>query len=162
MRGILRDQPELIGLATYGAVLLAALAAATVLTGCGGVQSRVRGGRIGEVIDQVPERADFYEAVGIGASDPKLATETQRKALARDAAIVKAQYELLSMIKGVTLEGGVSVEQAMESDSVLAARVNDSLRGARVLKAEFTADGGCVATLRLPKSALERAAGVYP
>ncbi|MDX6771228.1 MAG: hypothetical protein SF051_16985 [Elusimicrobiota bacterium] len=134
------------------AAAAAAVLAALALVGCGGVERRVRDGRVGAVIDQEPDRRSYYEAIGIGASDPSLPTETQRKALARDAAIVKAQYELLSMIKGVELEGGVTVSQALEKDSLLTARVHDSIRGAEVLKSEFTDDGGCVATLRLPKS----------
>ncbi len=132
----------------------AAVAAAMGTTGCSGVVARVRSGQLGEVIDQKPEQRGYFEAIGIGASDPAMPTATQRKALARDAAIVKAQYELLSLIKGVTLEGGVTVSQAMEKDSSLSARVHDMLRGAEVRKTEFTSDGGCVVTLRLPKDRL--------
>ncbi|MDE2140991.1 MAG: hypothetical protein KGJ84_01095 [Elusimicrobia bacterium] len=134
---------------TAGAAALALSAA-----GCSGVVSRVHQGQIGEVIDQTPERSGYFEAIGIGASDPATPTATQRKALARDAAVVKAQYELLSLIKGVTLDGGVTVSQAMEKDSSLTARVHDMLRGAEIRKTEFTSDGGCVVTLRLPKSRL--------
>ncbi|MFI5346585.1 MAG: hypothetical protein ACHQ51_09450 [Elusimicrobiota bacterium] len=131
-----------------------AAALALAAAGCSGVVSRVHQGQIGEVIDQTPERRGYFEAIGIGASDPATPTATQRKALSRDAAIVKAQYELLSQIKGVTLDGGVTVSQAMEKDSTLTARVHDMLRGAEVRKTEFTADGGCVVTLRLPKARL--------
>lgn len=137
----------------------AAVLAAAMMTGCSGVTRRVHQGQIGETIDQTPERRGYFEAIGIGASDPATPTVTQRKALARDAAIVKAQYELLSLIKGVTLEGGVTVSQAMEKDSTLAAKVHDMLRGAEVRKTEFTADGGCVVTMRLPKNRLDRVAG---
>ncbi len=131
--------------------------AAALLAGCGGVERRVHKGSVDAVIDQSPVRGAYFEAIGIGASDPALPTDTQRKALARDAAIVKAQYELLSMIKGVRLDGGVTVRRALEADSALEARVADAIAGAEIRKSEFTADGGCVVTLRLPKSALERA-----
>jgi hypothetical protein len=134
---------------------LAALAA-----GCSGVENRVRGGKVPQVLDQNPVRGGFIEAIGIGASDPTLPTETQRKALARDAAIVKAQYELLSMIKGVTLEGGITVSRALETDSNLEARVHDAIRGAEIRKTEFTSDNGCVVTMRLPKKRLEVLMGV--
>ena len=137
---------------------MAALVAATA--GCGGVQSRVREGQVQSVIDQRPDRSGYVEAIGIGASDPTLATETQRKSLARDAAIVKAQYELLSMVKGVELEGGVTIGRALEKDSTLAARLKETLSGAEVLKSEFTSDNGCVVTMRLPKSRLEEMMGV--
>ena len=113
-----------------------------------------------QVLAQKPVRGGFIEAIGIGASDPALPTETQRKALARDAAIVKAQYELLSMVTGVTLDGGVTVSQAMETDSNLAAELRAVIRGAEIRKTEFTADNGCVVTLRLPKSRLEKLMGV--
>lgn len=136
-----------------------AVLAAIVMTGCSGVVSRVHKGRVGEVINQTPERHSFIEAIGIGASEPSIPTETQRKALSRDAAIVKAQYELLSMVKGVELEGGVTVSQAMEKDSLLAARVKDTIRGAEILKSEFTSDGGCVVTIRLPRYKLEQQMG---
>ena len=138
---------------------LAAAAAALTLTACSGVRPRLHGGRVPDVINETPEKRAYYEAIGIGASDPALPTETQRKALARDAAIVKAQYELLSLIKGVKLEGGYSVSQALSEDSSLATRVDDTIRGARVLKSEFTTDGGCFVTVRLPKEELEKATG---
>ena len=96
---------------------------AMIITGCGGVTSRVKNGTVQNVIDQSPNRMGYIESIGIGASDPALATETQRKALARDAAIVKAQYEMLSMVKGVELEGGVTVDRALETDSSLEARL---------------------------------------
>ena len=141
-------------------LLLAAAASVVTLSACGGVPKRVHNGKLGQMIDQTPDRGSFLETIGIGASDPKLSTDTQRKALARDAAIVKAQYELLSMVKGVTLEGGVTVERAMEADSELSARVRDMVKGAEIVQSEFTSDNGCVVTLRLPKKRMERMMGV--
>lgn len=131
------------------------------MTACGGgVNSRVHTGTVDTVINQKPAQSGYIEAIGIGASDPTMTSDTQRKALARDAAIVKAQYELLSMIKGVTLEGGVTVNRAIETDSKLEARVNDAIKGAEILKTEFTSDNGCVVTMRLPKARLEQMMGV--
>ena len=137
-----------------------ALAAAGALAACSGVTSRVRDGKVQATIDQKAQRGGQLEAIGIGASDPALATDTQRKALARDAAIVKAQYEMLSMVKGVTLEGGITVDRAMETDSTLETKIRQTIQGAEIVKSEFTADDGCVVTLRLPKRRLERMMGV--
>jgi len=136
------------------------LAALAALAACSGVQSRVHDGKVETTIDQKAARGGQLEAIGIGASDPTLATDTQRKALSRDAAIVKAQYEMLSMVKGVTLEGGITVDRAMEKDSSLETKIMETIRGAEIVKSEFTADNGCVVTLRLPKSRLERMMGV--
>ena len=141
------------------AVLAAALAVA-MSGGCSSVRSRLAHGRVPDVIDEKPERGSYYEAIGIGAGDTTLTTETQRRSLARDAAIVKAQYELLSMIKGVELDGGYTVSRAISVDSKLATRVNASIRGAQVLKSEFTTDGGCVVTVRLAKEELRRETGL--
>jgi hypothetical protein len=126
------------------------------MSGCGGVTSRVHHGTVDTTINQRPDAGRYLEAIGIGASDPALLTDTQRKALARDAAIVKAQYEMLSMVKGVTLKGGVKVERAMETDSSLEATVLDAIRGAEIVKSEFTADNGCVVTLKLPRARLAK------
>lgn len=141
-----------------GAVLVAAVGLAAV--GCGGPKSRVHKGKVDMTIDQDPDQKKFIESIGIGASDPALASDTQRKALARDAAIVKAQYEMLSMVKGVNLEGGITVARAMETDSTLEAKLKETIRGAEIYKSEFTADNGCVVTLRIPKKRLEEMMGV--
>lgn len=140
--------------------LAGALALAGVLQGCAGIPSRLEQGKVQQTMDQRPNRWRYLEAIGIGASDPALPTETQRKALARDAAIVKAQYELLAMLGGVELEGGLTVDRALETNSKLEARLKETIRGAEVVKTEFTADNGCVVTLRLPKRRLERMMGL--
>ena len=137
------------------------LACLVTMTAChGGVSSRVHKGTVDTVINQKPDRGGYIEAIGIGASDPSMTSDTQRKALARDAAIVKAQYELLSMVKGVQLEGGITVARAIETDSNLEAKLKETIKGAEVVKSEFTADNGCVVTLRLPKKRLEEMMGV--
>jgi hypothetical protein len=140
--------------------VFAALAAAVLASACAGPRSRLADGRVPDVINEKPEHRGYFEAIGIGAADPALPTETQRRALARDAAIVKAQYELLSMVKGVELVGGYKVSRAISVDSSLESRVKASITGAEVLKSEFTKDGGCVVTLRLPKDRLEADTGL--
>jgi len=64
------------------------------------------------------------------------------------------------MVKGVELEGGIRVDQALEKDSSLTTRLKETIRGAEVLKTEFTSDNGCVVTLRLPKKRLAKLMGV--
>lgn len=142
------------------AMVLCVAGLALLGTACNGVRSRVKKGQVTQTIDQEPDRGSYIEAIGIGASDPALPTDTQRKALSRDAAIVKAQYELLSMVKGVKIEGGITVQRAIETDSTLEAKINEVIKGAEIHKSEFTADNGCVVTLRLPKQRLEKMMGV--
>jgi len=98
---------------------------------------------------------DAIYARGIGAADQTLENKTQRMATSRNAAIVNAQYNLLSMVKGVELEGGITVEKAIETDSLLATKIDAVIKGAQVVRTEWTADDGCVVILKLPKSMLK-------
>lgn len=127
---------------------------------CGGSHNRVNNGRVPNTINQNPDQGSFWEAIGIGSADPALATDTQRKATARDAAIVKAQFEMLSFIKGVEVSGGITVQRSMETDSTLESRIKDVIAGAEIVKTEFTNDNGCVVTIHLPKSRVEKLMGV--
>ena len=78
-------------------------------------------------------------------------------ATSRNASIINAQYNMLSFIKGVQLEGGIMVEKAIETDSALATTINSLIKGAQVVKTEWTSDDGCVVVLRLPKAVLKNA-----
>ncbi len=137
-----------------GAALAAAFAA-----GCG-TKSYVKGGKVMDTITQDPAKGSNIEAIGIGAADSSLPTQTQRRALSRDASIVKAQFEMLSMVKGVEIEGGITVSRAIEKDSTLEAKLKDVIKGAEIVKTEFTSDDGALTTLRLPKKRLEAMMGV--
>ncbi|OGS33503.1 MAG: hypothetical protein A2293_08250 [Elusimicrobia bacterium RIFOXYB2_FULL_49_7] len=62
---------------------------------------------------------------------------------------------MLSLVKGVKLEGGITVEKAIETDSLLATSVNAAIKGAQVVRSEWTSDDGCVVVLRLSKKTLK-------
>ncbi len=100
---------------------------------------------------------NYIFARGIGAADQALENKTQRMATSRNASIVNGQYNMLSFIKGVQLEGGITVEKAIETDSVLATKLNSVIKGAQVVRSEWTSDDGCVVVLRLSKLALKEA-----
>jgi len=125
------------------------------LVGCSSGSSYVKKGEIQKTITQQAENSRYIEALGIGAADATLKNTTQRRATSRDAAIVQAQYEMLSYVKGVQLEGGITVEKAMETDSKLESYLKEVIRGAEIIKNEWTNDDGCVVTLRLDKKKLE-------
>ena len=139
-------------------VLLAA--AGVFLAACGAKKEYVKKGEINRTLEQEAVQKEYIEAVGIGAADAALTNKTQRMATARNAAIVAAQYEMLSMIKGVELEGGIRVEKAMETDSVLQTKIDEAIKGAEIVKSEFTSDDGCLVTLRLLKKRLQEMMGV--
>jgi len=122
--------------------------------GCSHKNTYVKKGEIEKTIDQQAENSRYVTALGIGAADATLTNATQRRATSRDAAIVQAQYEMLSYVKGVQLEGGITVEKAMETDSKLESYLKEMIKGAEIIKNEWTNDDGCVVTLRLDKKKL--------
>jgi hypothetical protein len=120
----------------------------------------VKKGKVVDVIEQNMVTGKYIQSIGIGASDPALPTDTQRKATARNAAIVQAQFEMLSVIKGVEIEGGITVSRAMETDSTLESRLKNVIKGAETVSTRFTSDGGALVVLRLPKKRLQRLEGI--
>lgn len=133
---------------------LLSIAAVAGLVGCT-AKSYVKRGEIEKTITQQQEGSRYIEALGIGAADSTLTNNTQRRATSRDAAIVQAQYEMLSYVKGVQLEGGMTVQKAMETDSKLESYLKESIKSAQIVKNEWTNDDGCVVTLRLDKKKLQ-------
>jgi hypothetical protein len=136
---------------------LLSLFSLAVLAGCGGNQTYVKKGEIQKTITQEAENSRYIQALGIGAADSTLTNSTQRRATSRDAAIVQAQYEMLSYVKGVQLEGGITVEKAMETNSKVETYLKEVIKGAEIIKTEWTNDDGCVVTLRLDKKKIEGA-----
>ncbi|MBI4064215.1 MAG: hypothetical protein HY401_07950 [Elusimicrobia bacterium] len=131
-----------------------------ILAACGGVKSKVKKGEVMQTIDQESVTGGYVESIGIGGADPALPNQTQRRSLSRDAAIAKAQFEMLSMVKKIEVEGGTTVQDAISKDSTLETRLQETLSGAEILKTEWTNDDGCVVTMRIPKKRLESMMGI--
>lgn len=131
---------------------------AVVLYGCASSMEKGTVSKSGEIQREWVEEGvteNYVFARGIGAADQKLENKTQKMATSRNSAIVNAQYNMLSIVKGVKLEGGITVEKAIETDSVLATNIDAAIKGAQVIRSEWTADDGCVIILRLSKAALK-------
>ena len=141
------------------AVLFVAGIMGFVLSGCGG-SAFVQDGKMKDIIQEQTLNDRYVEVVGMGRSDANLPDATGRRAVSRNAAVVDAQYRLVSILKGVKIEGGVTIEKAMETDSKVKATVDDSIRGATTTKTEWTADDGCMVTMRLDKEGLAKQLGV--
>ncbi|MHB0996056.1 MAG: hypothetical protein ACYC2I_06785 [Elusimicrobiales bacterium] len=137
-----------------------AVAAALLLAGCSSSPEKGTVAKTGEIEREWVEEGitkNYIFARGIGAADQALENKTQRMATSRNASIVNGQYNMLAFIKGVSLEGGITVEKAIETDSVLATKIDSVIKGAQVVRTEWTSDDGCVVVLRLPKKALKEA-----
>jgi hypothetical protein len=111
-------------------------------------------------MDSVSDLRDRLETTGIGAPNPNLPSETQRKATARDAALLKARYEMSMVIRGLVLRSGITVAAAAELDPTLDERVKSTVYAAEI-RTEFTPDDGCVVSLRLSKSLAAKELGVH-
>ncbi len=98
---------------------------------------------------------NYVFARGIGAADQTLENKTQKMATSRNSAIVNAQYNMLSVVKGVKLEGGIT-EKAIETDSMLATTIDTAIKSAQVVRSEWTSDDGCIVILQLSKKALKK------
>ena len=141
--------------------ILAVGVLALASVGCNNkAQSNVKKGEINQTIDLESNKKNFLEVVGIGAADQTLTNSTQKKATSRNAAVVDAQYRLLSMVKGLRVVGGITVEKAMETDSKIQTIIDAELKGAEEVKYEWTSDDGCLVTMRLDKKRLEKMMGV--
>jgi hypothetical protein len=141
-----------IAIKGLGAVLLGA-----VLFGCATAPNKGVVSNAGEIDREWVEEGvtpNYVFARGIGAADQSMENKTQKMATSRNASIVNAQYNMLSLLKGVQMEGGITVEKAIETDSTLKTRIDAVIKGAQVVRSEWTADDGCVIVLRLSKKAL--------
>ncbi|NQS89392.1 hypothetical protein HQ584_06360 [Patescibacteria group bacterium] len=128
------------------------LVSVVLVVGCASSKHTIKSGgghMLADTWKDSPITNVFIQTTGIGVADKKLSSKTQRRATSREAAIVQAQYEMLSTLKGVKIDGEITVKKAMEDDSRIVARVNDFLKGARVVKCEWLEDDSCVVTLQL-------------
>lgn len=137
-----------------GFVLLIAAA------GCGPGSQYLDNGKLKNTIEEQNIGAKYIEVVGIGRTDPNITDATGRKAVSRNAAVVDAQYRLVAIVKGIKIEGGVTIERAMETDSKIKATVDDMIKGAETVKTEWATDDGCIVTMRLDKEGLAKQLGV--
>ena len=140
------------------AMTLAMVIGVVIFSGCATNPDKATVSKAGEIQREWVEEGitdNYIFARGIGAADQKMDNKTQKMATSRNAAIINGQYNMLSIIKGVKLEGGITVEKAMETDSVLASSIDATIKGAQPVRSEWTADDGCVVVLRLGKKVLK-------
>jgi len=140
-------------------ITVSLIAAFLFFAGCGGVKMHVKKGELRDVLPQEFVEKRYIQTIGIGAADESMCSKTQRRAASRNSAIVMAHYEMLSIVKGIKLVGGVTVEKAMETDSRILSVVDDYIKGTEIIQTEWTEDDGCVVTLRLDRKRFEEQIG---
>ena len=114
--------------------------------------SKTKKGEIQRTIDTPEAETDRYvEFDGIGAADQTIQNKSQRMSLSESAARKVAEEKMLAYLKGQTIDANTTVEQAVTSNQKIQGIVQQTLRGAMVVKREWTNDDGCVLSIRLDK-----------
>ena len=133
----------------YVSVAVLALSAA----GCSNkAESRVKKGEIARTMDTPSAETDRYvQFDGIGAADQTIQNKSQKMSLSESAARKIAEEKMLAYLKGQAIDANTTVEQAVTTNQKIQGLVQQTLRGAMVVKREWTNDDGCVLTLRLDK-----------
>jgi len=136
-------------------ITLGVALSAIMISGCASVPRATEGGQLKSFWGKISSR-DYVRTRGVGAAPAKTQGLTARRGASRSAALVDARYNLLATIKGVRVSAGVTVAQLMERDSIVRELANDMVNGGDEILTEWTADDGCVSTLELKRSTVER------
>ncbi len=109
-------------------------------------------------------------ATGTGIAPPDAGSPGQAKIMARIAAKVDAQRQLVEVIKGVQVSAETTVEQMMVTSDTVTTKVSGMLRGAQIVAERELPDGEYEVTMQVPmfgssglaEAVFERPAGVVP
>ena len=99
---------------------------------------------------------DHLRVRGIGAPPLNARGSTRRKGLARNAALGAARYEMLAVIKGIRITGGLTIGNLMSKDSRIQEIAERVIRGAEEVQTEWAEDDGCVVTLELKRDKIAK------
>jgi hypothetical protein len=135
-------------------IAVMALAAAG-LTGCGAANRSLKGGEVADVWTKVSDK-ETIRVRGIGVPPQGVGSLTQRRGLARDAALVNARYEALALLRGIKVTGGLSIGKLMEQDGHVKEIANALIAGMEEVQVEWAKDDGAVVLLELKRDKLDK------
>lgn len=107
---------------------------------------------VSATVDAAPNwNTGTITATGYGIPNPRFSsTPAQAMGMARTAAIVEAQRNLLAAIQGVQVDSETTVENMMTTSDVIKTRVSGLIKGARIIDEGEVAGGGYSVTMELP------------
>jgi hypothetical protein len=127
---------------------------AVMVAGC--AQNRLlRDGEIPSILEAQSD-SRFIRVLGIGACPPNTRGETLQKALARNAALAGARWELAALLRGVRLSGEQTIEKAIHRDGQIKEIMNQLIAGAVEKRVEFTRDNGAIVLLEIERSTVKK------
>lgn len=83
-------------------------------------------------------------AVGISRPDPR------GMALAREAAIMAAQRNLIAVVQGMQINSTTTMRDLILTNDTVNRNISGTLRGAQIIEEELTNDGGYYVKMRVP------------
>lgn len=88
---------------------------------------------------------DTYRVIAIGNPSPKFKDVEKRKASAKHAAILNAQYQILETFKGAKIEGatGIMSDEYYYSLYNTQREIEDYVRGGQVIRETYDAEQNC-------------------
>jgi hypothetical protein len=89
-------------------------------------------------------------ATGLGVAGPNAMNAAHARILAREAAKVVAQRNLLEVVKGVHIDAQTTVKNYMVQDDTIVSRVEGVIKSAQIEDYAFAPDGSCTATISMP------------
>ena len=126
-----------------------------MLSACHAARSSLSGGVVRDTWGQVSDK-NTIRVRGIGAAPEGVKDLTRRRGRARNAALVAGRYEMLALLKGVMVRGGVNVGGLMEKDSHIREVADRIISGAEEVATEWAKDDGCVVTLEIDRVKVEK------
>jgi len=121
---------------------------------CGQVSSYAQLiGSVSDVVENIGDsgKVDWTNGVvmvlGIGAPPANAANAAQARAMAKRAAIVVAQRNLLETLKGVRVDSETLVENFITTSDKIRTAVQGIIRGASEMKTQYMSDGSVEVTI---------------
>lgn len=97
------------------------------------------------------EKGMNADVVAVGVGLPPVGVPANRgTALARRAAIVDAQRNLLETVKGVQIDSNTTVESLMVASDIVKTKVSGVLQGANIIAEQVNPDGSYQVVMSLP------------
>lgn len=124
--------------------------AVVLFAGCAGTTRSMSKGQVKDVWKEASDK-NYIRTRGMGAAPEGVSDLTQRRGMSRNAALVAARYEMLQVIKGLRVTGGLTVEKLIQTDGRIAEVADKIVAGSEEVQTEWGKGDGCVVLIQLDR-----------
>jgi hypothetical protein len=100
------------------------------------------------------QQGDDYFFQGEGKANPKIASQTRRRTLSMQAAVLDAQMKMARMVYGRRPDGYAKLESAAEKDKRVRYFVSAFIKGSQVVETQWDDDDSCAAIVKISRKNL--------